>query len=200
MLNLDKSGLDNSYLKRLTALETIENLNVRHCYIQRSMPDNDNSDDLQTQGHIVLGQFPLKVLNASLNPTLHRVPVFTEPHLLTELKLVRSGLRSFEGLHACVNLRVFYAGTNPVIPSEVWRHMTDLKQLRVLNVLNNKDIHQYDDATRATCTQVLSQNTHLTSLDLMGHGIGPEGAAALESLSRLEKLCLQFCGIGHDGF
>ena len=200
VLNLDESGLDNTYLKRLTALQTIENLNVRQCYIQGPMPDDDNADDLQTQGHILLGQFPLKVLNASLNNTLRRVPVFTQAHLLTELKLVQSGLYSFEGLNACINLRVFYAGTNPVTPSEAWCQMTDLKQLRVLNVLNNEGIHQYDEATRATCMQVLSQNTHLTSLDLMGHGIGPEGAAALESLSRLEKLCLQFCGIGDAGF
>ena len=200
VLNLDQSGLDNTYLKRLTALQTIENLNVRSCHIRGSMPDDDNADDLQTQGHILLGQFPLKVLNASRNPTLHRVPVFTEPHLLTELKLVQSGLRSFEGLHACVNLRILYAGANPVIPSEVWHHMTDLKQLRVLNVLNNNGMHQYDEATRATCMQVLSQNTHLTSLDLTGHGIGPEGAAALQGLSRLEKLTLQHCGIGDVGF
>ena len=200
VLNLDESGLDNTYLKRLTALQTIENLNVRQCYIQGPMPDDDNADDLQTQGHILLGQFPLKVLNASLNITLHRVPVFTQAPLLTELKLVRCGLRSFEGLNACINLRVFYAGTNPVTPSEAWCHMTDLKQLRVLNVLNNQGIHQYDEATRATCMQVLSQNTHLTSLILMGHGIGPEGAAALEGLIRLEKLDLRFCGIGDAGF
>ena len=200
VLNLDQSGLDNTYLKRLTALQTIENLNVRQCHIQGPMPDDDNADDLQTQGHILLGQFPLKVLNASRNPTLHRVPVFTEPHLLTELALNRCGLRSFEGLNACVNLRVFDAGTNPVTPPEVWRHMTNLRQLRVLNVLYAQGIHQYDEATRATCMQVLSQNTHLTSLNLMGHGIGPEGAAALEGLSRLLKLDLQFCGIGDAGF
>ena len=200
VLNLDKSGLDNTYLKRLTALQTIENLNVRQCYIQGPMPDDDNADDLQTQGHILLGQFPLKVLNASLNPTLHRVPVFTQAHLLTELKLVRCGLRSFEGLNACINLRVFYAGANPVTPSEVWRHMTQLRQLRVLNVLYDEFIHQYDEETRATCMQVLSQNTHLTSLILMGHAIGAEGAAALEGLIRLEKLDLQFCGIGDAGF
>ena len=142
----------------------------------------------------------VKCIFNSLNPTLRRVPVFTQAHLLTELKLVQSGLYSFEGLNACVNLRVFYAGTNPVTPSEVWRHMTNLRQLRVLNVLNNQGIHQYDEATRATCMQVLSQNTHLTSLILMGHGIGPEGAAALEGLSRLLKLDLRFCGIGDAGF
>ena len=119
---------------------------------------------------------------------------------LRVLELELCDFYSFEGLNACVNLRVLYAHSNPVTPSEVWRHMTNLRQLRVLNVFNIQGIHQYDEATRATCMQVLSQNTHLTSLILMGHGIGPEGAAALEGLIRLEKLDLQFCGIGDAGF
>ena len=134
-----------------------------------------------------------------MNP-LYRVPVFTEPHLLTELKLVNCGLYSFEGLNECVNLRVLYANSNPVIPLKPWRHMTHLRQLRVLKVCDNHGIHQYNEETRATCMQVLSQNTHLTSLILMGHGIGPLGAEALEGLIKLEKLDLQFCGIGDAVF
>lgn len=199
-LNLKKSGLDNTYLKRLTALKTIENLNVRHCHLQGRMPDDDNEYDLQTQGHVLLGQFPLKVLNASHNPALCRVPVFTQALLLTELNLTRCGLRSFEGLNACVNLRVLYAGANPVSVSEAWRHMTQLRQLRVLNFLNNQGIHHYNEETRATFTQVLSQNTHLTSVNLMAHCIGPEGATALEHLHRLETLYLSHCGISDVGF
>ncbi|MEH0002217.1 MAG: hypothetical protein V6Z78_01385 [Holosporaceae bacterium] len=200
VLNLSKSGIDNTYLKRLTALATIENLNVRKCYLQGRMPDDDNEDDLQTQGHVLLGQFPLKVLNASHNTTLCRVPAFTQAHLLTKLNLTRCGLRSFEGLNACVNLRILYAGANPVSVSETWCHMTQLRQLRVLNVLNDMGIHHYDAETRATFTQVLSQNTHLTSLNLMQHSIGPEGATALEHLHRLETLYLSHCGISDVGF
>lgn len=211
VLNLGGSKANNTHLERLAALEMMTELGLGACKIASNPPGDEDMSHLENRGHLLLGQFPLKVLDVRSNPSLQRIPVFMHPLHLTKANFDRCGLQSLDGIGRCVNLTELNLNENPCTPCETWRFMLPLKQLRVLNLSFRQDVRvrrdfslrqvrEYDAQTRADCTKVLAQNTHLTTLNLNYHAIGPEAATALTDLHCLEELILTSCGIGDDGF
>ena len=201
VLDVKNSRIDNTHLRRLSTLQNVEELNVLSCRIT-SQPGADDESDLQQQGHVLLGQWPLKTLTAGFNISLHCVPVFAQPLLLTHLSLQYCGLQSLEGLNPLVNLNHLDISNNDILVSESWRHMTNLKQLRVLEFSNQTPsaVLHTDAQAHAVCMQVLAQNTHLRKLNLAGQALGLEGACALTNLHCLENLYAGSCHLGDDGF
>lgn len=201
VLDVKNSRIDNTHLRRLSTLQNVEELNVLSCRIT-SQPGADDESDLQQQGHVLLGQWPLKTLTAGFNLSLHCVPVFAQPLLLTHLSLKYCGLQSLEGLNPLVNLNHLDISNNDILVSESWRHMTNLKQLRVLEFSNHPPsaVLHTDAQAHAVCMQVLAQNTHLRKLKLAGQALGLEGACALTNLHCLENLYAGSCHLGDDGF
>ncbi|MGB1230141.1 MAG: hypothetical protein ACPG7U_03130 [Holosporaceae bacterium] len=211
VLNLGGSKANNTHLKRLAALEMMTELALGACKIASNPPGDEDISHLESRGHLLLGQFPLKVLDAHANPSLQRIPVFMHPLHLTKANFDRCGLQSLDGIGTCVNLTELNLNENPCAPFDAWRFMLPLKQLRVLEFAFRQDanirqdfslrqVREYDAQTRADCIKVLAQNTHLTTLFLLFHAIGLEAATALTDLHCLENLILTSCSIGDDGF
>ena len=198
-LHLREHKIDNAGLKRLSdLLPTIEELDVGDSHIQS---DDADEGSLQTQGHILLGSFSrLTKLNALYNRNLKHMPVFANPTLLTQLILRDCVIKSFEGLNQCINLRHLDVTNNPVTVAHAWQHMTNLQQLRTLHFSQKGYAPRYDDQSRADCINVLKKNTHLTTLNLNGHPIGPTVADVLANKDDLRILQLGACGLGDDGF
>ncbi|MGB0919620.1 MAG: hypothetical protein ACPGUZ_03820, partial [Holosporaceae bacterium] len=127
VLDLRNSGIGNTHLKRLSTLKNVEELNVFSCRITGKKPGAAGANTLQQQGHVLLGQLPLKTLTADYNISLHCVPVFVQPLRLTHLSLPFCGLQSLEGLNPLVNLRHLDIRDNAISVSKSWPHMTNLK-------------------------------------------------------------------------
>ena len=202
VLDLKNSGLENTHLRRLRTLQNVEELNILACHLTGKKPGEADENALQQQGHLLLDHLPLKTLTADYNLSLHCVPVLRQPLLLTHLSLRYCGLQSLEGLNSLVSLKHLNISNNAILVSEAWRHMTNLKQLRILefsqNILPETLFH--DTQAHAACMQVLEQNTQLRKLDLAGQALGPKGAGALTNLHCLESLSLGYCDLGDDGF
>ena len=202
VLDLKNSGLENTHLRRLRTLKNVEELNILACHLTGRKPGEADENALQQQGHLLLDHLPLKTLTADYNLSLHCVPVLRQPLLLTHLSLQYWGLQSLEGLNSLVSLKHLNISNNAILVSEAWRHMTNLKKLRILefsqNILPETLFH--DTQAHAVCMQVLEQNTQLRKLDLAGQALGPKGAGALTNLHCLESLSLGCCNLGDDGF
>ena len=133
------------------------------------------------------------------------LPAFEHPESLTRLILERSDMTGFN-IRPLVNLTHLNINRCNLTPQDAWSQLTGLTQLRVL--LFDQRRHRrydhrryclYDDRTHADCMQVLTQNTHLTELNLNGHVLGPAVGNALEN-KNLRILELHACGLGDAGF
>ena len=133
------------------------------------------------------------------------LPAFEHPESLTRLLLARSNMAGFN-VRPLVNLTHLNINRCKLTLQDTWSQLIGLTQLRVL--LFDQRSHRrydrrlsgvYDDRTHADCMRVLTQNTHLTELNLNGHVLGPAVADALEN-KNLRILQLHGCGLGDAGF